>query len=66
MDNEKRFNLYWSDTGRLSAGSPHIGSYVVNELFNGALTIRDADAIEALPVGGKYVDEDGDTWERIA
>ncbi len=62
----KMFNLYWGDSGRLSSGSPHEGNYVIDELFSDALTADDGTAIDALPVNGKHVDEDGDTWECIA
>lgn len=61
----KQFNLYWS-TGRLSSGSPHRGDNVIGGLFGDAVTEEDATAIDALAVGAKHVDADGDTWERIA
>lgn len=66
MDTEKRFNLYWGGTGRLSTGSPHRQKYVIDELFCDALSEATAAEIDALGVGEKHVDPDGDTWERIA
>lgn len=63
---DKKFNLYWGDSGRLSSGSPHPAGYVIEGLFNDSLTEDDAQSIEKLRVGEKHVDSDGDTWERIA
>ena len=67
MDNEKRFNLYWDrNTRRPSGGSPHTKEYVVDGQFNGVLSEDDVQAIDSLEIGQLHVDEDGDTWERIA
>lgn len=62
----KMFNLYWGDSGRLSSGSPHDRTHVIDARFEDALTEDDARQIDMLPISGKHVDADGDTWERIA
>lgn len=63
---DKKFNLYWGDSGLMSPGSPHLEAYVINELFANILSESDAASLGLLEVGQKHVDLDGDTWERIA